>query len=133
MQASPSPQSIYPYHRIVLIEGLYTSLSIPPWNAASSLLDERWFIDVGIPEASARLVKRHVASGVAKDLEEAIWRAEENDMPSKSHLLSSEYVFIFLKMVDSSLIICFRPQDGSRASRILFSVLRNKDWRQVES
>ena len=80
---SPSPHLIQEHHRIVLIEGLYTFLSIPPWSVAGSLLDERWFIDVGIPEASARLVKRHVVSGVAKDMEEAIWRSRENDAPSK--------------------------------------------------
>jgi len=29
-----------------------------------------------------RLVKRHVVSGVVKDLEQTSWRADENDMPS---------------------------------------------------
>lgn len=81
---TPHAVSIFPYHRLVLIEGLYTFLSIDPWRQAGEMLDERWFIDVSIEEASSRLIKRHVASGVAKDLDEAIWRAEENDMPSMS-------------------------------------------------
>lgn len=76
--------TIHPYHRIVVIEGLYTFLSIPPWKEAGLLLDEKWLIQVDIEEARRRLVKRHVVSGVAKDLEEAVWRAEENDMPSKN-------------------------------------------------
>lgn len=74
--------TIHPYHRIVIIEGLYTFLSIEPWNEAGLLLDEKWFIQVDIDEAQRRLVKRHVVSGVAEDLEEAAWRAEQNDMPS---------------------------------------------------
>ena len=79
---TPDAVSIYPYHQIVIIEGLYTFLSIEPWSAGGLLLDERWFLDVDIEAARRRLVKRHVVSGVARDLEQASWRADENDMPS---------------------------------------------------
>ena len=77
----PDAVSIYPYHQIVIIEGLYTFLSIEPWSAGG-LLDEQWFLNVDIKAARRRLVKHHVVSGVAKDLEQAPWRADENDMPS---------------------------------------------------
>ncbi|KAG6885507.1 hypothetical protein C0993_000757 [Termitomyces sp. T159_Od127] len=80
---------IRPYHRIVVIEGLYTLLSIPPWNEAGHLLDERWHLDVGIDECRQRLIKRHVATGVAKDIEEAIWRAEENDIPNGRFVIAN--------------------------------------------
>lgn len=80
---SPDTVQITPCHRIVLIEGLYTFLSIYPWKQAGDMLDERWFIEVDFEEATRRLVKRHVVTGVAKDLEDAIWRSETNDMPSK--------------------------------------------------
>lgn len=80
---SPDTVQITPCHRIVLIEGLYTFLSIDPWKQAGDMLDERWFIEVDFEEATRRLVKRHVVTGVAKDLEDAIWRSETNDMPSK--------------------------------------------------
>lgn len=73
----------FPSHRIVLIEGLYTFLSISPWNEAGILLDERWYLKVDIDEAKRRLVKRHVLTGVTKDWDEAVLRAEENDMPSE--------------------------------------------------
>ncbi|OJT09970.1 hypothetical protein TRAPUB_13551 [Trametes pubescens] len=73
---------VYPHHRLVIIEGLYTFLSIPPWSAAAELLDERWYIDIGEDEAERRLVVRHVKTGVAKDLEEAVWRSRENDAPN---------------------------------------------------
>ena len=46
------------------------------------MMDERWWVEVDWEVAKARLIKRHVLTGVAKDMEEAIWRADENDGPS---------------------------------------------------
>lgn len=86
---TPEAVSILPHHRIVIIEGLYALLSIGPWRQAGELLDVKWYLEVGVDEAQRRLVKRHVVTGVAKDMEEAILRAEDNDMPSTyffSHL-----------------------------------------------
>ena len=79
---TPDAISIYPHHRIVIIEGLYVFLAIKPWSEGGLLLDERWFIQVDAVEARRRLIKRHVHTGVAKDLKEAEWRADENDGPS---------------------------------------------------
>ena len=80
----PHAVSILPEHRIIMIEGLYTFLSLSPWVEAGKLLDERWLVELDSTVASDRLVKRHVKSGVAKDLEKAQWRAVENDTPSRS-------------------------------------------------
>jgi len=79
---TPGAVCIEPEHRIVIIEGLYTLLSIAPWTEASSLLDERWLIRVDAIKARERLIERHVMTRVAKDRQEAIWRADENDGPS---------------------------------------------------
>ena len=49
---------------------------------AAEMMDERWWVEVDWEVAKARLIKRHVLTGVAKDMEEAIWRADENDGPS---------------------------------------------------
>ncbi|KAF9466920.1 P-loop containing nucleoside triphosphate hydrolase protein [Collybia nuda] len=81
--------SVLPYHRIVIIEGIYTFLSIEPWNEAGLLLDQKWFIQVDIEEAQQRLVKRHIVSGVAETMEEAVWRAEENDMPNGRFMIAN--------------------------------------------
>ncbi|KAG6828412.1 hypothetical protein H0H92_008076 [Tricholoma furcatifolium] len=81
--------AVHPHHRIVIIEGLYTLLSIAPWSEAGLLLDERWLIQVEIDKAQQRLVKRHVVTGVAKDMEEAIWRAEENDKPNGQLIIAN--------------------------------------------
>ena len=80
---TPRAVAVYPRHRVVLIEGLYGFLGIEPWREAAEMLDERWWLDVSEEEAERRLVERHVRSGVAKDLEEAIWRSRENDAPSE--------------------------------------------------
>ncbi|KAF5376882.1 hypothetical protein D9615_007243 [Tricholomella constricta] len=81
--------TVHPYHRIVIIEGLYTFLSIAPWNEAGLLLDERWHIQIDIDTAQGRLIKRHVVTGVAKDMAEAVWRAEENDMPNGRFVIAN--------------------------------------------
>ncbi|KAF9034659.1 P-loop containing nucleoside triphosphate hydrolase protein [Hymenopellis radicata] len=89
--------SIHRHHRIVLIEGLYTCLSVGHWGEAARLLDEKWYIRVDASQAKRRLVKRHVKTGITKDLEEAHWRAESNDRPNG--------VFILENMVEPTQIV----------------------------
>ncbi|KAG6910618.1 hypothetical protein DXG01_009127 [Tephrocybe rancida] len=97
---------VRPQHRIVIIEGLYTLLSIEPWNEAGLLLDERWYLHSEIDRAQERLVKRHVVTGVAKDMEEAIWRAEENDMPNGRFVIANmlQPTMTVESIEDSSLV-----------------------------
>ncbi len=95
---TPDAVSVYSHHRIIIIEGLYTFLSIDPWKEAGLLLDERWLVQTTIDEAKRRIVKRHVLTGVTKDTEEAKWRAEENDRPSTCNIYTlsmprSEVIF----------------------------------------
>ncbi|KAF8972543.1 P-loop containing nucleoside triphosphate hydrolase protein [Flammula alnicola] len=85
----PTPVSIYPYHRIVIIEGLYVFLAIHPWSDGGFMLDERWFIEVDPAVARTRLIGRHVLTGVAKDMKEAEWRADENDGPSGQFVITN--------------------------------------------
>ena len=79
---TPNAITISAHHRIVFIEGLYTLLSIDPWCEAAALLDERWLLTVDVDSAKARLAKRHVMSGIVGNKDEAMWRAENNDIPS---------------------------------------------------
>ncbi|EKM77005.1 hypothetical protein AGABI1DRAFT_115446 [Agaricus bisporus var. burnettii JB137-S8] len=101
----PHAVAIHPHHRIVIIEGLYTFLSITPWAEASKLLDERWFVQTDIDKVIERIVKRHVVTGVAKDEEEAIWRANENDMPNGRFLMENmlEPTRVITSIDDTSL------------------------------
>jgi len=45
-------------------------------------MDERWFVDVPPAVARARLVRRHVAAGLAADEAAAERRADDNDLPN---------------------------------------------------
>jgi len=101
---TPRSVSIYPHHKLVIIEGLYTFLSIPPWKEAGGSLDERWWVEINEEEAEKRLVKRHVLSGVAKDMEEAVWRSRENDAPSESVSFVGEYPLVDRRMIDGRFI-----------------------------
>ncbi|KAF5392166.1 hypothetical protein D9757_001417 [Collybiopsis confluens] len=85
----PDAVQIHPHHRLILIEGLYTALDVDSWREAALLLDERWCVEIPTDEAQKRLIKRHLLSGVAGDPAEALWRAEENDMPNGRFLLAN--------------------------------------------
>jgi len=85
----PTGVKVYPWHRIVVIEGLYCFLSVGAWKEAGEMLDERWLAAVDFEEATERIIDRHVASGVAGSVEEAEWRARENDMPNGRFLLDN--------------------------------------------
>ena len=65
----PAGVKIYPWHRIVVIEGLYCFLSIGAWKEAGEMLNERWLITVEFEEAMERIIDRHVSSGVAGSVE----------------------------------------------------------------
>jgi pantothenate kinase len=73
---------IEPSHRIVVLEGNYIHLTVPPWDAATSLLDERWFITVEKDVARGRVIQRHLVAGIADTEEEAGKRFDENDWPN---------------------------------------------------
>ena len=70
---------ISPQSKVVIFEGLYLSLNRDPWNLASDLMDELWFIDVDRDIARNRLIKRHVASGIVPDAAAAEHRIVTTD------------------------------------------------------
>ncbi|KDN52043.1 P-loop containing nucleoside triphosphate hydrolase protein [Tilletiaria anomala UBC 951] len=79
--------SVLPQHTLIVIEGLYCNVDAPPWRAAARAFDERWVVQVERAVAKRRLVARHVLTGVARDELEALWRAENNDLPNGDWLL----------------------------------------------
>jgi pantothenate kinase len=90
--------AVPPTSRILLIEGLYLSLSSPflsnpkenytppnpphspEWSQAGDLIDEHWFIETDFEKAAKRLVKRHLASGICESEEVARQRVWESDL-----------------------------------------------------
>ena len=83
----PDDIAILPSHRVVVFEGNYVVLDRPPWSDAAALMDERWFVDVEPAVARRRLVRRHVAAGIAATEEEADRRAVENDLPNGEEIV----------------------------------------------
>lgn len=67
----PSEFPILPSHRIVIIEGLYALVNIPPWSDSVAVLDERVWVECPREVARDRLVRRHLASGVESTREKA--------------------------------------------------------------
>lgn len=80
---------ILPKSKVVIFEGLYLSLSHPPWSLAASLMDESWFIHVDREIARARLVKRHVASGIAPDVAAAEYRISSTDFLNADDIMDN--------------------------------------------
>src|SRR5271169_3366140 len=70
--------TITPTYRIVVLEGNYIHLIVPPWDQATNLLDEKWFIEVEREVAKGRVIQRHLIAGIANTEEEAGKRFDEN-------------------------------------------------------
>jgi pantothenate kinase len=64
----------------VLLEGNYLLLNEEPWNQIKRLVDEAWFVDVDPMLARDRIAKRHIKSGIEFNWEDAMRRAERNDL-----------------------------------------------------
>jgi pantothenate kinase len=82
--------------RVVLFEGNYVCLDKDPWRTASDAqhMDERWFVDVDFVVARTRLIKRHVAAGIATDTEAAAARADENDLVNGAEIVAGKVATI---------------------------------------
>jgi pantothenate kinase len=81
--------AILPKSRVVIFEGLYLSLGCEPWSSAAALMDERWFIEVDREIARARLVKRHVASGIVPDVAAAEHRVSSTDFLNADDIIEN--------------------------------------------
>jgi pantothenate kinase len=69
-----------PEVKFVLLEGNYLLLNEEPWNRIKTLVDEAWFVDVDPVLAKMRIAKRHIKSGIEFNWEDAVRRAEGNDL-----------------------------------------------------
>ncbi|KAJ2744516.1 hypothetical protein GGI20_002917 [Coemansia sp. BCRC 34301] len=73
--------AVEPWHRVVVVEGLYAHVGELPWSRVGlELADELWWIEPEDAEASReRLVQRHVVAGLAADRKGAEERISGND------------------------------------------------------
>lgn len=49
--------------RLVVVEGNYLLLDVPPWTQLGELLDETWFLDTPLEVARRWIIERHVRGG----------------------------------------------------------------------
>ncbi|KAG8389268.1 hypothetical protein BUALT_Bualt02G0211300 [Buddleja alternifolia] len=86
-------------HKVVIVEGNYLLLEEEIWRDVSSILDEKWFIDVDIEKAMQRVLRRHVSTGKPPDV--AKWRIDYNDRPNAELIIKSKKkADLIIKSVD---------------------------------
>lgn len=74
---------------IVIIEGNYVSLKDDTWNRIGELADDTWFITTPEQLVRARIIKRHLEAGIAKNEQEAIERADGSDLQNAKYILEN--------------------------------------------
>ncbi len=84
--------AVLPSHRVVVFEGLYCNCDVGEWKRAAEQFDVRLVFEISKQDAKTRLITRHVATGVAKDTEEAIWRGKRARC-RRSRLYAADYRF----------------------------------------
>ena len=80
----PSPVSILPRHRIVIIEGLYTMLDRPGWRECADMMDLRVLVQCDEDVCRRRVVRRNWEAGIVKDLKECEARGEPSPVDEPS-------------------------------------------------
>lgn len=78
---------IAPTVKVVVVEGLYTSLVDDGWKDIGDIVDELWFVSTPLEIAQQRLVARHLLLGVASTPDEAQDRAGGSDYDNLVYIL----------------------------------------------
>ncbi len=71
---------VTPDNSLIILEGNWLLLDEEPWRQISRFVDDTWFVDVAPELARERIAKRHIESGIESSWDEAINRAESNDL-----------------------------------------------------
>lgn len=67
---------------VLILEGNWLLFDEAPWDEIARLAHETWFIDVHPELAKGRIARRHIHSGIEHTWEDAVRRAESNDLPN---------------------------------------------------
>jgi pantothenate kinase len=57
--------TIKPCNRLIIVEGNYLLLDVPPWNIIRTKMNEVWYIDIPLKTAKEQLLRRHIAGGIS--------------------------------------------------------------------
>ncbi|ORY57442.1 P-loop containing nucleoside triphosphate hydrolase protein [Pseudomassariella vexata] len=67
---------------LVILEGNWLLYDEDPWRKIAGMVDETWFVDVDRDIARNRVARRHIRSGIETTWNDALARAEDNDIPN---------------------------------------------------
>jgi pantothenate kinase len=72
--------TIQPCNRLIIVEGNYLLLNVPPWNTIRTKMNEVWYIDTPLKTVKEQLLRRHIAGGTSKKKAER--KMESVDLPN---------------------------------------------------
>ncbi|KAL7417028.1 P-loop containing nucleoside triphosphate hydrolase protein [Mrakia frigida] len=101
---SPSPFPIYAHNKIVVIEGLYLFLDLPPWNQSKDWWSLKIWLDVPAEMARTRLVNRHLQTGIEASSEDAERRVDGSDMLNGEAIKDN--------LIEPDVVVLVREVDG---------------------
>ncbi|MCJ1472226.1 putative kinase [Lambiella insularis] len=95
--------AISPQISLVIFEGNWLLYDEFPWSTISTMADDKWLVDVADELARDRVAKRHIQSGIESMWEDAVRRADDNDLPN-GQLIRDKLIKpnIVVQSVDSS-------------------------------
>ncbi|KAK9365572.1 putative uridine kinase [Lipomyces kononenkoae] len=66
----------------IILEGNWLLLDEAPWSTMSNMVHDTWFVDVQPELALKRVAYRHIKSGIESNWNDAVLRAQSNDLPN---------------------------------------------------
>lgn len=74
--------AVSPEVSLVILEGNYLAYNAAPWSEIVNFVDDTWFVEVEVEVMKERIARRHLKSGIETTWEDAMQRAESNDIPN---------------------------------------------------
>jgi len=73
---------VTPDHRVIIVEGNYLLMDIPPWRQVKPLLNESWYLSRSVEKTYPALIQRHMNGGMTR--EEAEAKVASTDLPNSA-------------------------------------------------
>uniref|UniRef100_A0A914YZQ1 Phosphoribulokinase/uridine kinase domain-containing protein n=1 Tax=Panagrolaimus superbus TaxID=310955 RepID=A0A914YZQ1_9BILA len=75
--------------KLIILEGNYLLLKDPVWFEISEEFDQKWLITADWEIIKDRLIQRHLKAGICSNYDEALARANENDIPNGHYIIEN--------------------------------------------
>jgi pantothenate kinase len=83
--------SVPPETEVCIFEGNYLLSDEEPWRSIGDMADDRWLVRVEADVAKRRLAARHLRAGIETTMEDAVTRAESNDMVNGEYVMARSF------------------------------------------